>query len=171
MSGFLAWLLGNADREPFSRTDVCALDRAKHEAARCSRWTSADEIRSCLRDLWTPPKPAPELPRTVFQEMPPRFSPGGVREKSTDEWAFAMTSEFKKAVKHADKNMRARILQAITGICDDPTASHGDTVKPLTGGMRGLWRCRIGDHRLVYKPDRARRQVALLHFSARGSVY
>ena len=47
----------------------------------------------------------------------------------------------------------------------------GDTVKPLTGDLAGLWRIRVGDSRLVYFPHAESRRITLVSFGPRGSVY
>jgi mRNA-degrading endonuclease RelE of RelBE toxin-antitoxin system len=48
---------------------------------------------------------------------------------------------------------------------------RGDTIKPLSHDYSGLWRYRIGDHRLVYQPVRSQKEILLVEFAARGSVY
>ena len=62
-------------------------------------------------------------------------------------------------------------LVAIGEIQSAPRTPRGDTVKPLTGELRGLWRYRIGDYRLVYRPSWNGRTVMLIAFAGRGSVY
>jgi hypothetical protein len=47
----------------------------------------------------------------------------------------------------------------------------GDTIKPLTGDLRGLWRYRIGDARLVYFPQIEFRKITLISFGGRGGIY
>ncbi|MEF8689564.1 UNVERIFIED_CONTAM: type II toxin-antitoxin system RelE/ParE family toxin [Comamonas sp. A-3] len=87
------------------------------------------------------------------------------------DWFVGFSTEFMKSISGVDKNTRARILEAIGKIANAPTTPHGDTIKPLTGDLTGLWRCRIGDDRLVYRPDNQSKKVVLLSFGARGGVY
>lgn len=87
------------------------------------------------------------------------------------EWYVGFSSEFVKSIAKLDKNKRARVLEAISNLAEAPLTVHGDTVKPLTGNFSGLWRYRIGDDRLVYKPNALSKQVVLLSFGARGGVY
>jgi mRNA-degrading endonuclease RelE of RelBE toxin-antitoxin system len=70
-----------------------------------------------------------------------------------------------------DRKLRGRVLEAVMKICEAPMTLQGDTVKPLTGTLSGFWRCRIGEYRLVYKPDTNLKQVLLFEFSSRGSAY
>ena len=69
------------------------------------------------------------------------------------------------------KKIKSRILEAITQITLSPTTSQGDTIKPLTADKKGFWRYRIGDYRLIYKPVEKFREILLISFSSRGSVY
>ena len=103
--------------------------------------------------------------------------PLGVRERvahyraTTSGWTIGLSTEFVKSTQNIDRKLQGRILQAITQISTEPTTPQGNTVKPLTSSFKGLWRYRIGDFRLVYHPDNTTRQVTLLAFAGRGSVY
>jgi mRNA interferase RelE/StbE len=70
-----------------------------------------------------------------------------------------------------DKKLQGRILAAISELSETPNVSHGDTVKPLVGDLKGLWRYRLGDYRLVFQVQLEKRLVVLLEFAARGEVY
>ena len=100
-----------------------------------------------------------------------------VREKavrylpSEPDWYLGMSNEFTKAIRGIDRKLQGRILEAISYISRRPTSSKGDTVKPLSGDSKGLWRYRIGDYRLVYYPDNVGKRVVLVTFASRGSVY
>ena len=88
-----------------------------------------------------------------------------------EEWRFSMTSEFQKSTTRLDKKLLGRILEAIADICKKPTESRGDTIKPLQGELKGKWRYRIGDYRLIYQPDEQTHTVFLLAMFPRGSAY
>ena len=70
-----------------------------------------------------------------------------------------------------DRKIQGRILAAISDLSEAPLTPHGDTVKPLGGEMKGLWRYRVGDYRLVYQPREPLHIVVLLLFAARGDAY
>jgi mRNA-degrading endonuclease RelE of RelBE toxin-antitoxin system len=42
---------------------------------------------------------------------------------------------------------------------------------PLDANLKGCWRYRIGDWRLVYRPDPRERTVVLLDFAPRDGIY
>jgi mRNA-degrading endonuclease RelE of RelBE toxin-antitoxin system len=62
-------------------------------------------------------------------------------------------------------------MAALADISRKPTIIKGDTIKPLSGDLKGLWRYRIGDYRLVYRPDETYQKVTLIAFDSRGSIY
>lgn len=87
-------------------------------------------------------------------------------------WGFALGPDFIKSIERiGDKKLQGRVLDAILKIARSPTTVVGDTVKPLTADLKGLWRYRVGSYRLVYAPDSTERRVTLLSFEARGDVY
>ena len=88
-----------------------------------------------------------------------------------EPWGFCMSKEFQKAIKGIDRKLAGRILGAMTELIQNPTEAKGNTLKPLTGSMSGLWRLRIGDYRLIYQPVMASKQILILNFGGRGAVY
>jgi mRNA-degrading endonuclease RelE of RelBE toxin-antitoxin system len=86
---------------------------------------------------------------------------------SSEEWLFSITSEFRKdCIRNG--SLAHRLLKPILEICRDPTTLRGDTIKPLQGPLKGKWRYRVGDYRIVYLPDPKNRTIYLLKASARG---
>jgi mRNA-degrading endonuclease RelE of RelBE toxin-antitoxin system len=95
-----------------------------------------------------------------------------IRSGSADRnWLLAMTHDFIKEIQSIDRKLQGRILEAIGDICQNPVTIRGDTVKPLSHEMKGLWRYRLGDYRLIYQPVPATRQIILIRFDSRGGVY
>ena len=82
-------------------------------------------------------------------------------------WQFTMTSRFQREAKSAFREA----LRAVVEICNAPMSPRSNTIKRLSGHGGRLWRYRLGDRRLVYEPDEARRVVRLRRFGPRGDVY
>ena len=118
-------------------------------------------VVNALRELWFSGLPV----WLSVREKQTRYSP------ATPDWYVGMSNEFIKAIEGIDRKLQGRILEAISLISREPTTSKGDTVKPLTSDLKGLWRYRIGDFRLVYYPDIANKRVVLVTFASRGSAY
>ena len=107
----------------------------------------------------------PQQPATVPEVSVPQPEPEPTR------WLLGFGRSFRKAVDSIDRKLQGRTLEAIAGIALAPLTIRGDTVKPLSGDMAGLWRYLIGDFRLVYHTDEATRTITLYDFASRGSVY
>jgi len=86
-------------------------------------------------------------------------------------WHFALSDDFIRSIERIDKKLQGRVLEAITKIAQSPTTAMGDTIKPLGADLKGLWRYRVGDYRLVYAPDQQTGHITLMSFEARGDVY
>lgn len=86
-------------------------------------------------------------------------------------WLLKISNEFNRSIKRIDRKLQGRILEAITYISENPLSTKGDTAKPLEGALKGLWRYRIGDFRLIYRHDIENNHIELLTFSGRGDVY
>jgi mRNA-degrading endonuclease RelE of RelBE toxin-antitoxin system len=114
---------------------------------------------------------AASIPSAVQADEPDWLQGPAVKEDDTSEWLIGMSDHFIKSLRKIDKKLMGRILEAMTHICREPTTPKGDTVTPLTAELKGLWRYRIGDFRLVYQPEAAKKRVTLLTFAGRGSVY
>lgn len=87
------------------------------------------------------------------------------------DWYVGLSNEFVKSIAKADRKKQGRILDAIAKISAAPMEVYGDTIKPLTGNLAGLWRCRLGEDRLIYYPDVESKKVVLISFASRGEVY
>jgi mRNA-degrading endonuclease RelE of RelBE toxin-antitoxin system len=86
-------------------------------------------------------------------------------------WLFSPTSEFRDSVSQLDKKLQGRILGSVIQICQNPMEVRGDTIKPLSGDLKGKWRYRIGGYRLIYQPDEKNRIIFLLAVFPRGDAY
>ncbi len=126
-----------------------------------------------LANLWEagvhPAETAGPEPHSTVFEIPAGVA--GHLSAGKSEWLVAMSEEFIRAIRKIDRKLQGRILEAISSICREPLTAKGNTVKPLTGERRGLWRYRIGNFRLIYQPDSATHQVVLLSFASRGKAY
>lgn len=101
----------------------------------------------------------------------PLFSRASRNFSPYEGWHFGFSKRFVQEAQQLDKNMQGRIFTAMTKIAEAPMQPVGDTVKPLSENLEGLWRFRIGDYRLIYFPESAQRRITLVAIASRGSVY
>jgi mRNA-degrading endonuclease RelE of RelBE toxin-antitoxin system len=92
-------------------------------------------------------------------------------ERVRPAWYIGFSNEFVKSIAKADHKKQGRILQAIYRISAAPIEVLGKMIKPLTGNHAGLWRCRLGDERLIYYPDMESKKVVLISYASRGKAY
>jgi mRNA-degrading endonuclease RelE of RelBE toxin-antitoxin system len=145
-------------------------------------WTLGSALED-LRKIWNPSSPSKKCEAARDLNAPNPFylaeSLGAAdpsyeakpRPKRPPPWYLGWSSSFGKAVDKIDRKMQGRILQVLSDIVENPLVVRGDAVKPLTGKLKGCWRYRIGDFRLVYAPDQSTGNITLLAFGARGSVF
>ena len=130
-----------------------------------------DVIVERIKWIWRRDKPY--FPRRAFKKRsgPERVEPPV--EPKIPFWLLGMTDEFRRGITTADRKLQGRILVAIVYIARTPVSPKGDTVKALSGELRGkaLWRYRIGDYRLVYRVNEQRRLIMLVAFTSRGDAY
>ena len=90
---------------------------------------------------------------------------------SQPRWTIVFSEAFVRSISRVDKSLQGRILEALTKLSEDPMEAVGDTVKPLVGSRKGIWRYRIGNYRLLYDPLLNSHEIVLLSFEARGEAY
>jgi len=132
---------------------------------------SIQSLAAYLGELWDPqPILREQAAEWPIECAPGAFMPAPVPRRSPP-WYVGMSSGFLKDVLKIDRKLQGRILEALTDLAKNPLETKGDTIKPLSGELKGCWRYRIADHRLIYSPDRETGNVTLLAFAPRGSAY
>ncbi|MGQ0592840.1 MAG: type II toxin-antitoxin system RelE family toxin [Gammaproteobacteria bacterium] len=148
---------------------VAIVDELRHDTVVILNWPH--EINAALGRLWDKGV-SPEEFLSQKAEAVRKTSDAGIRfSRGRPDWRFVLSDKFIKSIQNADKKLQGRILEAITKIAEAPTIPVGDTVKPLAADLKGLWRYRIGDYRLVYDPNPDEKHVTLLWFDNRGAAY
>lgn len=76
-------------------------------------------------------------------------------------------SRASKELSKLDKPVARRVYSAVMALTEDP---RPDGCRRLSG-YPGLWRVRVGDHRVVYSIDDGRLVVVALRVAHRREVY
>ena len=112
--------------------------------------------------------------RRAFEESQ-RNKPDNVlyapSERITSRWSVVPTKRYQKSIRRVDPKTLTKIADALTKICFNPKQSEGNTIKPLKSNLEDCWRYRIGDNRLIYKPDQESHKIILIAFSNRSEAY
>lgn len=79
---------------------------------------------------------------------------------------YRFDKEFKKLDRYTQRMIKAWILKNLEGVSDPRI--HG---KALTGDLRGLWRYRIGDYRLICRLEDDQLVILALSVGHRHEIY
>lgn len=84
-------------------------------------------------------------------------------------WNVELTEKSARQLRKLDKSTQRRIVGFLRELetLDDPHTRG----KGLTGNLRGLWRYRVGDYRLVCSLEGERLLVLVLSVAHRSEVY
>jgi mRNA interferase RelE/StbE len=74
-----------------------------------------------------------------------------------------------KSFHRLDRRQQERVAEAIEELCRDPI--RGPNIKPLSGPLRGKYRRRVGDLRIIYSFQPQRNELRILTIDWRGSAY
>jgi len=72
----------------------------------------------------------------------------------------------KRFLKNINKNSQKRILGQIEKLKKNPRIG-----KPLTGNLRGLWRLRQDNYRIIYKIKDQELIIYVMNIGDRGRIY
>lgn len=111
-----------------------------------------------------------EYPREVA-ELVSSISDEMKKTSKENMWQLIFTPAFQKDLFNLKGVKQMDLVQAIIEISESPRTPKGDTIKVLQGELKGKFRYRIGDFRLVYEPDTESSKVFLLALRPRGGVY
>ena len=68
----------------------------------------------------------------------------------------------------AHPKVRARVQHRIDALANDPRPPNAE---PLKGDLKGLWRLRVGEYRVIYEIDDKQHVVTVGAIGPRGAVY
>ena len=82
-------------------------------------------------------------------------------------WQIYYESQAEKFLKKTDKLQRIKILKYLQKISKNPRISG----KALTGGLKGLWRYRIEDYRVICKLEDKELIILVIDIGHRSDIY
>ncbi|MBN2168004.1 MAG: type II toxin-antitoxin system RelE/ParE family toxin [Actinobacteria bacterium] len=86
-------------------------------------------------------------------------------------WKVEIKPNAAKQYRKLDKKTKSRIIEGLRQLeqLDNPFLHKN--IRPLTGELKGDWRLRIGDWRVLLTPDRAFRILHVYAILPRGDAY
>ena len=84
-------------------------------------------------------------------------------------WTIEIGDDARKAFRKLAKTDADRLTRFLADLLTlDDVRQRGSM---LTGGMKGLWRYRVGDYRIICRVEAGRMVVLVLDFGHRREVY
>jgi mRNA interferase RelE/StbE len=86
-------------------------------------------------------------------------------------WKIEIKPTAEKSYTKLDKKTRARIKEALLKLEESNNPLFHENVKALTGELKGDYRLRVGDYRILFTPDRQRKVIYVYAILPRASAY
>jgi len=86
-------------------------------------------------------------------------------------WKVELSENSLKYLKKSDKKTSQRLLSSLEALeASEHPLSHKD-VRPLVGKLRGFYRLRVGEFRLIFELDNTNKRIGVLLIIPRGNAY
>lgn len=86
-----------------------------------------------------------------------------------ETWEIVLTKPAEKVYDRSPKHMKGRLDSCFEDLEKNP--SFGSNIRPLTGQLRGLYRYRVGDWRVIYRLFKEKMVVEIIAILPRGNAY
>ena len=86
-------------------------------------------------------------------------------------WEIRLSSTAEKYYIKLPLTVRKRAQEELEELGSYNNPVEHPNVKPLTGDLRGFYRLRIGDYRIVFAIIRETKTIAVVNFAPRGDAY
>jgi len=86
-------------------------------------------------------------------------------------WKIEVKPTAEKSYLRLDRATRERIKRALEQLEEHENPLLGRNVRPLTGRLRGDYRLRVGDWRVLFTPDKKEKLIYVYAILPRGDAY
>ena len=86
-------------------------------------------------------------------------------------WTIKVSTNAEKYFKKLDKKLKERIKNHLKEISTYDNPLGYAQVRPLTGELRGFYRLRIGNYRIVFSLIQEYKVIAVVNIVPRGDAY
>jgi len=84
-------------------------------------------------------------------------------------WEIFLTKPANKYYDHVTSELQEQFDHCFAALEANPL--FGTNIKPLAGSLKGLYRYRTGDWRIIYRPLRDKKAVEIIAILPRGDAY
>jgi len=86
-----------------------------------------------------------------------------------ESWEIVLTRPAEKVYDKSPKDMRKRLDRCFEALEKNPL--YGSNIRSLTGQLKGLYRYRVGDWRVIYRLFNQEVIVEIIAILPRGDAY
>jgi mRNA interferase RelE/StbE len=86
-------------------------------------------------------------------------------------WKIEVKPTAEKRYLKLDKKTRRRIKESLQELEQEENPLIHHNVRPLTGKLRGDYRLRVGDWRLIFTPEKKKKIIHIYAILPRGNAY
>ena len=86
-------------------------------------------------------------------------------------WSIKVSSIAEKYFKKLDKKRRRKIKEKLLALSRQQDPLENTQVKALTGELKGFYRLRIGDYRIIFALLEEEKVIAVVNIFPRGNAY
>jgi len=90
---------------------------------------------------------------------------------SEKKWDIELSKDSWKYFEKLPKKTSRRILKELEELSEKTNPIFHKDVKPLTGKLKGFYRLRSGDLRIIFELDWAEKRIGILAIVPRGNAY
>jgi mRNA interferase RelE/StbE len=91
-----------------------------------------------------------------------------MREK---KWSVELSKSCLKALERLEKTVSCRILDHLEALGNTENPLRHKDVRPLEGKLKGFYRCRVGEYRILFELDSEEKRIGVLAIVPRGKGY
>jgi len=86
-------------------------------------------------------------------------------------WKIEIKPTAEKYYRKLDKKTRARVKEVLLKLEESENPFFHENVRALTGELKGDYRLRVGDWRILFTSDRERKVLYVYAILSRGQAY
>ena len=86
-------------------------------------------------------------------------------------WTIEIKPNAEKQYLKLDKKTRKRIKESLALLENAENPFKSQNIKPLTGGLKGDFRLRVGKWRILFTPDKKIQKLYIYSILPRGDAY
>lgn len=90
---------------------------------------------------------------------------------SEKNWSVELSKSSLKYLKRLGKTASLRVMGRLEELEETENPLVHKDVRPLEGKLKGFFRLRVGDCRIIFELDRQNKRIGILAIVSRGNAY